>query len=409
MKNLTLLTTVLVSGFSLLVNAQTPNNVPSSGNVGIGTTSPNKKLDVIGESELNGKVTMDSTLIVKDSADFESDVRVRRRFTVEEEAYFLSETFMKSNLYVDSTATFFDKVRIEGILEFDQLDTLSTLNNYDILMVGPSGKVEKTSRNQMILDTYKQPCNNDAVRSGSPQNPTWQNGLYKIFSECPQVNVGIATTEPQFKLDVRGVGAMNRLRLGVPLALTSDQVLIKGYVPVFQPLLQLGTYSGSEETRMELKSDGSLELFHVTASHSWTGKPLTIWHNSNSIFDLNSDGSLELSHFGQGSALIINGSGNDKLLQLESDGLLRARKIRIDLQTWSDYVFDENYPLMSLQELDAYIKEHRHLPGVPSEEQLKEEGMEVAEMNQILMEKVEELTLYVIELEKQMQQIREKM
>lgn len=67
---------------------------------------------------------------------------------------------------------------------------------------------------------------------------------------------------------------------------------------------------------------------------------------------------------------------------------------------WADYVFDDDYLLMSLSELEEYIKEHKHLPGVPSAATVAEEGIDLAEMNKILLEKIEELTLRVIELEK---------
>lgn len=54
---------------------------------------------------------------------------------------------------------------------------------------------------------------------------------------------------------------------------------------------------------------------------------------------------------------------------------------------------------MSLEELEAYIKEHRHLPGVPSADEVAEDGIDLAELNKILLEKIEELTLHIINLE----------
>jgi hypothetical protein len=80
--------------------------------------------------------------------------------------------------------------------------------------------------------------------------------------------------------------------------------------------------------------------------------------------------------------------------------------VRVDIANengWADYVFEEDYVLMPTAELEAYIKEHKHLPGVPSAQEVVEEGIDLAEMNKILLEKVEELTLRVIELEKAQQ------
>ena len=77
--------------------------------------------------------------------------------------------------------------------------------------------------------------------------------------------------------------------------------------------------------------------------------------------------------------------------------------------SWPDYVFDKAYPLMSLAELEAFIGTNGHLPNVPKAETIEKEGLSLGEMNKLLMEKVEELTLYLIgqqkRLEEQQQQI----
>lgn len=69
---------------------------------------------------------------------------------------------------------------------------------------------------------------------------------------------------------------------------------------------------------------------------------------------------------------------------------------------WPDYVFSTDYQLMSLDHLREYISENRHLPDVPSESQVMEEGFELGEMQSILLKKIEELTLYTLELQEQM-------
>ena len=89
------------------------------------------------------------------------------------------------------------------------------------------------------------------------------------------------------------------------------------------------------------------------------------------------------------------------------DGI-RTERVRVDLADengWADYVFEEDYKLMSLSEVEAYIAENGHLPNVPSAEKVTEEGIDLAEMNKILLEKVEELTLHVIALEKKLSNI----
>ncbi|MEZ5198827.1 MAG: hypothetical protein R2764_21360 [Bacteroidales bacterium] len=80
----------------------------------------------------------------------------------------------------------------------------------------------------------------------------------------------------------------------------------------------------------------------------------------------------------------------------------------IDITEWKDCVFENNYDLMSLKETEAFIKEHKHLPGIPSEKEVLENGINVGEMNALLLQKIEELTLYVIELEKKLNNYDEK-
>lgn len=87
-----------------------------------------------------------------------------------------------------------------------------------------------------------------------------------------------------------------------------------------------------------------------------------------------------------------------KLLQLDHTGLLYAREVKVNLDNWSDYVFDEQYPLMPLNELQQFIRKNNHLPNIPSAAEMTENGLNVAQSSIFFMEKIEELTLYVLEI-----------
>lgn len=82
-------------------------------------------------------------------------------------------------------------------------------------------------------------------------------------------------------------------------------------------------------------------------------------------------------------------------------GLISTRVSVMDIDEWPDYVFGSDYECMSLYELEKYIGLNHHLPEVPSAEEVSEQGIDLGEMNAILLQKVEELTLHVIELQKQ--------
>ena len=80
---------------------------------------------------------------------------------------------------------------------------------------------------------------------------------------------------------------------------------------------------------------------------------------------------------------------------------LNAKDINVEMNNAADYVFDENYNLKSLSEVESYVNENKHLPGIPSAAEMAENGMNVSTMSNLLLEKVEELTLHMIRLEKE--------
>ena len=85
---------------------------------------------------------------------------------------------------------------------------------------------------------------------------------------------------------------------------------------------------------------------------------------------------------------------------LSVNGTIGAQEVNVTATGWADYVFKPEYYLMPLSEVEAFINKNGHLPNVPKEMEVLEHGVNLLEMNKVLLEKVEELTLYVIELEK---------
>jgi len=96
------------------------------------------------------------------------------------------------------------------------------------------------------------------------------------------------------------------------------------------------------------------------------------------------------------------------LHKLSVNGTVLARELIVSKldEDWPDYVFDPEYSLTNLEELGSYVRSERHLPGVPSAKEMEESGVKVGEMNAILLQKVEELTLYVIELQRQINELK---
>lgn len=87
--------------------------------------------------------------------------------------------------------------------------------------------------------------------------------------------------------------------------------------------------------------------------------------------------------------------------KLSVNGKIRAKEIKVEAQNWPDYVFQKDYTLLSLKEIESQIKQKGHLPGIPSANEVKRDGINLGEMNAKLLEKIEELTLHLIEENKQ--------
>ena len=102
--------------------------------------------------------------------------------------------------------------------------------------------------------------------------------------------------------------------------------------------------------------------------------------------------------------LYINGNvgiGTTKTTaKLTVAGNINSREVKVTVDAGADFVFEDNYDLPSLDSVDQYIKENKHLPEIASAEEMKKDGINLSEMNIKLLQKIEELTLYTIEQQK---------
>lgn len=153
--------------------------------------------------------------------------------------------------------------------------------------------------------------------------------------------------------------------------------------------------------------DSNVGLNIYANDNNMDGIRLNIWNgsvraihvvnpgNNQSNFVVMQDGKTHIGNQKQ-----VSGPHTDAMLTVNGKIVGKACYIRVN--DWADYVFDRDYKLMNLEELENYVMEHKHLPGVPSEKEVLEQGIETGEMNKILLKKIEELTLYLIELKKEL-------
>jgi len=133
----------------------------------------------------------------------------------------------------------------------------------------------------------------------------------------------------------------------------------------------------------------------------------SFYHNTGIM---RTDGSFQVGN--NGSRFLVDGSGNVRIgnvtmptgYKLYVDEGILTEKVKVAVPgspQWADYVFEEDYDLNSVEEVEDFIKENKHLPNVPSAKEVVDNGIDVAKMDATLLRQVEELWLHVIEMKKE--------
>jgi hypothetical protein len=118
-------------------------------------------------------------------------------------------------------------------------------------------------------------------------------------------------------------------------------------------------------------------------------------------------GNGEIMRITSSNKVAIGTTNPDADALLTVKGNINSREVKVTANAGADFVFDENYPIKSLDEVEAYIKQNKHLPEIAPAKEMVEKGIELGEMNIKLLQKVEELTLYLIEQDKRLKKLEE--
>ena len=93
--------------------------------------------------------------------------------------------------------------------------------------------------------------------------------------------------------------------------------------------------------------------------------------------------------------------------KLEVNGTIRCKEVIVETANWPDYVFDDTYKLPCLKDVEMYIQQHNHLPDVSSDKEIEKSGLHLGDTQKQMMEKIEELTLYVIDANKRIEMLEQ--
>lgn len=160
---------------------------------------------------------------------------------------------------------------------------------------------------------------------------------------------------------------------------------------------KVGLGTTAPTAMLHLKNGGQPEITLESSSRKWSLFTNEGWMN----------GAFGLYNYNTGTtSLYISSSNNvgigttNPTQKLSVNGTIRAKEVIVETTGWSDYVFDDNYALQPIAEVEQHIKDHKHLPGIPSAREVAESGFGLGEMQAKLLAKIEELTLYVIDVKK---------
>ena len=320
--------------FSLSKSTQEFFSVLNNGNVGIGTPSPSHRLDVNGSARFSSSITHNG---------------------------------------ITGTAP------PDGITGYSSLNDISGAG----CIVGLSGSNYATG-----VGFQNKAMFGGGVASGGSGTIQFRTGGYADGNERMRINangnVGIGTLNPVSKLDVNTSSNVG------------DGIAVTGSDPRYKI-----TSTDASSTPGYVMTNTSGEVGSI-----FVGGPTSNYPNLAGFYTTASNGFSILNATGTQMFRIMQndnvgiGTTNitDAGYKLFVETGIRTRKVKVDQSTWADYVFDGSYKLRSLRELKQFIDRNHHLPEVPTTEQVTKDGLDLGDNQAILLKKIEELTLYVLEL-----------
>lgn len=324
-----------------------------------------------------------------------------------------------------------------GINDANPKSTLSINGNLSFTENYPyirtiRGRADSIGKQNMGLEIYSSYNGSDgaslillskAAKNNAGSAEIWSNGQQD--GQAFRIQRRVADDSLTFLLSLKNNG-----RLGIGDDNPDEILSINGNIAFSKNYEHIRTIRGRSDTTglqntgMEIYSsyngsDGSALLLFSNASqyHPGSAEIWSVGADNNQAFNVmrrvNKDSSASLLRVENNGKVIIGNNVNSNTgynygLYVERGVLTEKLRVanRKDPVNWADFVFKKDYSLISLYELEAYVQKHCHLPEIPTAEEVAKDGIDVVSMDAKLLQKVEELTLYVIQLQKEIDSLK---
>jgi hypothetical protein len=210
-------------------------------------------------------------------------------------------------------------------------------------------------------------------------------------------NVGIGTTNPTAKLTVLqnqlGTSPLNSMLLTNIGGLTGNVMQDNTWL--------VRNTAGGDWTSARLHNGISIDGSYLSPQID-----TRTWWERDPQADIQSWGTANNTYMTINSGKVGIGTTDTKGYLFGVNGSAIANSMTVKMYPWADYVFNKDYDLKPLKEVEAYIDQNHHLPEIPTEKEVTANGLNLGEMNKLLLKKVEELTLYLLEEDKEIKVLK---
>ncbi len=429
----TLLGTIAILSLNTNVTAQTVATTTITGNLKV-----NDSLHVVNNISTSGDVKATGEIIAKDTMRAQKDVIVDGNVSVGNNLKVAGTTFLSGDLYANdlklgnSTSSFdFKSYSINSTSSFlgigidaiaaDNFQTAAANSSFCWAPAGGTVVKELTvlapltssTENHLSIQTDRKDGFITLVHpaiftgNGGP-------GTLKINESClGGVNIakggGIVSTGNNFEVGspTRDINVAANVYVGSKIGLKvqsnnvyNTQLFVNQSTFKALTVFNTQTNTAGDETFI-IQGNGNT-ILNIGGTDT---KALTVKNSATNatVFEVLNSGRTFI-----GQDRVVNGPHTDAILSVGGNGKIACKEVRVFTNNWADYVFDKNYKLMPLLEVENYYNTNKHLPNVPTTENIIKEGNDLAKTDAMLLAKIEELTLYIVELKKEVNALKQK-